>query len=142
MVENIAKRNRKNEYRLVNLVIALTMIVWFVTGLLYTNVVEPGLVPVILGGSGLLTLVILGIAVYGMMKKVKPGREYEDERSDLCSFKATRNAFLVTLVALSLYMILGQLRPDSLYRIQALQGVFGVAVAAYAASYFYYKGAI
>jgi succinate-acetate transporter protein len=65
-----------------------------------------------------------------------------DERSDTCSLKATRNAFIVALLFLALYMILGQLKPDSLYRIQALQGVFGVMVGAYALSYFYYKSVV
>ncbi len=115
------------------------MLVWFVTGMLYANTVDPGMVRVIVVITALGALLILALAVYEKAKKVKGGAEFMDERSNAYSLKATRNAFLVTLVVLSLYMILGQIKPDSLYRIQALQGVFGVSVAAYVASYFYYQ---
>jgi hypothetical protein len=130
------------QFRIVFLFIALTGIVWFVTGLMAANVFAPDMVPIVLFGTILLSLLILSLilcsSIYYRIKKIKPGREFVDERSDMCSFKATRNAFIVTLVFLALYMIIGQMSPSSLYRIQALQGVFGVSVAAYTASFYYY----
>jgi hypothetical protein len=131
----------KSEYWVINLIISVTMIVWFVTGMMYTNTVEPEMALVIVAVTAVGALLIMALAVYAKAKKVKGGAEYMDERSNAYSLKATRNAFVVTLVVLSLYMILGQMKPDSLYRIQALQGVFGVSVAAYVVSYFYYRGA-
>lgn len=130
----------KSEYWVVNLIISVTMIIWFITGMLYANMVDPKMAQVIVAITAVGALLIMGLAAYAKVKKVKGGAEYMDERSNAYSLKATRNAFVVTLVVLSLYMILGQMKPDSLYRIQALQGVFGVSVAAYVASYFYYQG--
>lgn len=129
---------RKSEYRKVNLVISLTMIVWFVTGLIAANVFAPEMVPIVIVGTGVLGVVILALVLYARVTKMKGGEEYYDERSDVCSLKATRNAFVVCLIFLCIYMVLGAMKPDSLYRIQALQGVFGMTVGAYVLSYFYY----
>ena len=97
------------------------------------------IVSVILIGIIFVGLLMLGVILYERAKKVKPTREYEDERSDMCSLKATRNGFIFALIFLAIYMIIGQMAPSSLYRIQALQAVFGVSVAAYTVSYVYYK---
>jgi hypothetical protein len=132
-----------NQYGIVNLFIALTSIIWFITSLMSVYVVAPEqsseIVSVILIGIIFVGLLILGLILYERAKKVKPTREYEDERSDMCSLKATRNGFIFALIFLAIYMIIGQMAPSSLYRIQALQAVFGVSVAAYIVSYFYYK---
>lgn len=129
----------KSQYGIVNLFITLTMIIWFVTGLMAANVLAPYMVPVVIIGTALVSLVILVFFIIAWLKKVKPTKEYEDERSDVCSLKATRNGFVIALIFLAVYMILGQIAPNSLYRIQALQGVYGIAVAAYVISYYYYK---
>ena len=66
---------------------------------------------------------ILAIAVFAKVKKVKGGADSMDERSNADSLKATRNAFVgATLVVLAMYMILGQMKPDSLYRITGAPG--------------------
>jgi 1,4-dihydroxy-2-naphthoate octaprenyltransferase len=129
-----------HEYGIVNLFIAVTTIVWFATGIMYTYGQEPLLAELVFGATIIGSLVILSLVAYEKIKKVKPSTKYEDERSDVCSMKATRNAFITVLVALAAYMIIGQWASDSLYRIQALQGVFGVSVAAYVISWSYYMG--
>ncbi|HMK48377.1 MAG TPA: hypothetical protein VK436_17265 [Methanocella sp.] len=136
----------KGEYMIMNLIISLTMIVWFITWMMYANIIDPGMVRIvvasfIMGGAVIMLFIIYVWINNKRNKKVNAGLEYQDERSDQCSMKATRNAFVVALLILSVYMILGQLKPDSLYEIQALQAVFGVTVAAYAASYYIYKRA-
>lgn len=127
------------QYGIVNLFITLTMIIWFVTGLMAANVLAPYMIPIVIIGTALVSVVILGLIGIQWVIKVKPTREYEDERSDMCSLKATRNGFIFALIFLAIYMIIGQMAPSSLYRIQALQSIFGVSVAAYTVSYFYYK---
>lgn len=128
-----------SQYGIVNLFITLTMIIWFVTGLMAANVFAPYMVPIVIIGTALVSLVILVFIIIEWLKKAKPTREYEDERSDMCSLKATRNGFIIALIFLAIYMIIGQMAPTSLYRIQALQGIYGIAVAAYVISYYYYK---
>lgn len=141
MAVNVAMRKRRGEYWIVNLAISLTMIVWGATMLLYTYSMAPAMALVILAVTVLLSLAILGFSLFWRRKRVNETVEYMDERSDALSLKASRNAFIVALVVLSGYMIIGQLFPDSLYRIQALQGIFGVSVATYVLSYFCYKAA-
>ena len=135
-----------SQYGIVNLFIALTSIVWYITALMSVYVTAPEessvIIPVVLIGTLLVGLLIVGVSLHERVKKVKPGKEYEDERSDLCSLKATRNGFIFALVSLAFYMILGQMWPTSLYRIQALQAVFGIIVAAYTVSYVYYKSSL
>jgi len=132
-----------NQYGIVNLFIALTSIIFFITALMSVYVVAPErsseIIMAILIGTLVVGLLILGLILYERVKKVKPTREYEDERSDMCSLRATRNGFIFALIFLAIYMIIGQIAPSSLYRIQALQAVFGVSVAAYTVSYVYYK---
>lgn len=139
MTENVATRKRKGEFWIVNLAISLTMIIWGVTMLLYTYSVAPAMALMIFAATVLLSIACLGFGLYWRRKKVNREVEFMDERSDAFSLKASRNAFIIALVFLALYMIIGQMRPDSLYRIQALQGVFGVSVASYIISYFYYQ---
>lgn len=127
-----------HQYGIVNLFIALTTIIWFITGLMYANMVAPVMARMILIVTIIGSLLILGLTVLERVKKVKPSKKYEDERSDICSLKATRNAFIVSLIFLAIYMIIGQMLPFSLYGIQALQAVFGVSVAAYTLSWYYY----
>ncbi|HMK48376.1 MAG TPA: hypothetical protein VK436_17260 [Methanocella sp.] len=139
MEENATIGKGCGEFRKVSLALSLTMFVCYITGVLYINAEVPELIPVYIASSALLLLVIGPPVLYSRIKKLKGGEVYMDERSDQCTLKATRNAFIVTLLALSVYMILGQWKPDSLYRILALQTIFGVTVSAYIASYFYYQ---
>jgi hypothetical protein len=130
---------KKGEFWLVYTIIALTSIVWFVTGMMYTSAFEPGMIPWILAGCVVVFRAMLILMLYMWVKKVNVRRASDDELSDICSFKATRNAFIVTLLMLALSMIIAQINQGSLYRPEALQGIFGVSVASYTASYYYYR---
>jgi uncharacterized membrane protein len=95
------------------------------------------LVPIILAAYVILFVVIVASGIYeSRVKKVKP--EPQDERSALCSLKATRNAFLFSLVLMAVYMVLGQMGAP-LVKMLALQTIFGVSLAAYSISYLYYQ---
>jgi hypothetical protein len=96
------------------------------------------MVPIILTLTIVGVVLIMGLTVYERLKKVKPGDEYRDERADMCSLKATRNAFIIAVIVLAIYMMIGQISPTSLYKIQALQVIYGVSVATYVVSWSYY----
>jgi predicted exporter len=114
----------------------LTGIIWFGTTLMMYLEIAEFMLPVVIAGC--IYGAIIGISIYYLRaKKEKP--EPQDERTAMCSLKATRNAFLITLVSLTIYMVFGQMGAP-LVKILALQSIWGISVAAYTVSYYYYKG--
>jgi hypothetical protein len=139
MAEKISIMLKKSEYWVVYIFISLTMIVWFVTILMAENMFAPVMFPAVIAGSTFIVLATFAVVLYWRARKVKSGQEFMDERSNICTLRATRNAFIVSLLFLALYMILEQISPVSSNNIPAPQGVFGVSVAAYLISYFFYR---
>jgi hypothetical protein len=139
MAEKISIMLKRSEYWVVYIFISLTMIVWFATILMEENMFAPVTFPAVIAGSTFIVLATFAVVLYWRARKVKSGQEFMDERSNMCTLRATRNAFIVSLLFLALYMILEQIAPASSYNIPAPQGVFGVSVAAYLISYFFYR---
>jgi hypothetical protein len=119
------------------LVYLATGIVMFITSLMNAQETAPYMVPIVISGTVIGIILILACMAY-LQKTNKEKPEIQDERSAMCSLKATRNAFLIALVFLAIYMIFGQMGAP-LVKISALQSVWGISVAAYTVSYFYYK---
>ncbi|MGE5548883.1 MAG: hypothetical protein ACM3RR_00130 [Bacillota bacterium] len=114
-----------------------TSIVMVVTTWITIAEVDKSLVRIIMAGYVIILVTIVAVGIYERrVKKVKP--EPQDERSALCSLKATRNAFLCALVLMAVYMVLGSLGAP-LAKILALQTIFGISLAVYSISYLYYK---
>jgi hypothetical protein len=127
----------RTEESKIGMVYLVTGVVMFVTSLSYAGETAPFMVPIVIAGSAVVLLIVLAAMVYEM-KVSKERPEIQDERSALCSLKATRNAFVIALLALAVYMIFGWLGAP-LEKIQALQAVWGFALTGYTVSYFYYK---
>ncbi|OPY27265.1 MAG: hypothetical protein A4E28_02083 [Methanocella sp. PtaU1.Bin125] len=135
MAGNIFRFN--TEEQKVGWIAWLTSIVMVITAWMTVAEVDRSMVQIMIAGYVVIFLAIVVAGVYQTrIKKVKP--EPRDERSALCSLKATRNAFLSGLVLMAFYMLVGQLGAP-LTKILALQTIFGISLAMYSLSYLYYK---
>lgn len=124
------------EEQKVGWVTLFTSIVMVVTAWITIAGIDQSLVRIMIAGYAILFAVIVAAGIYERrVKKAKP--EPQDERSAMCSLKATRNAFLFGLVLMAVYMVLGSMGAP-LAKILALQTIFGISLAVYSVSYLYY----
>ncbi len=87
-----------------------------------------------------LTALIIGLMAYAVLTK-RPAGEVQDERSALCSMKASRNGFIAAVLLIAL--LAAAVAIGAQYSIIAfVQIVWGLSVAAYFLSYLYYKRAV
>ena len=139
MAEKKSAKLVKSEFWLANFFIDLALVASYSTMLLAGKEPVGEMVPALVVTGFVVVLVVAGIILYSRMKKGREDQEFSDERSDACSLKASRNAFFVSLLCVSLYMVLEQFASVSAYKIPASQGVFTASAAAYLISYFYYR---
>jgi 4-hydroxybenzoate polyprenyltransferase len=85
----------------------------------------------------LVALVLFVFFAYQMMKKPKEPR---DERSERCSFLATRNGFIVSIIAIGAFMLFARAAALSAHGIvDMLSAIWGAGVVTYILSYLYYQ---
>jgi hypothetical protein len=118
---------KRNEEIIVASVVLLSFIVMLVTALDASDILA-FLVP------GALALAVLAVARMAMRKAEKL-----DERSALCSLKATRNAFLGAVAQIAIYVALLQLTVSLTSTVDVLIIIWGVCVGIYLLSYFLYR---
>jgi Flp pilus assembly protein TadB len=125
------------EEQKVGWVTLFTSIVMVITVWMTVAEVDKSFVRIMIAGYVIIFVAIVAAGFYERrVKKAEP--EPQDERSAMCSLKATRNTFLFALVLMAVYMILGSIGAP-LAKILALQTIFGISLAVYSLSYLYYK---
>jgi hypothetical protein len=127
----------KTEEQKVGWVTLFTSIVMVMTVWMTVAEVDKSLVPIMIAAYVIVFVAIAAAGIYERRVK-KVATEPQDERSALCSLKATRNAFLSALVLMAVYMICGSMGAP-LAKMLAIQTIFGISMAVYTLSYLYYK---
>jgi hypothetical protein len=119
---------KRTEESIISIVILATLALLLVSG------VYPRYV---LWTTVALVILISGIMAYAWLAKKKPG-EIQDERSALCSLRASRNGFVTAMLLMALLAAAVSMgAPFSVLVIA--QMVWGLSMAAYLLSYLYYK---
>lgn len=85
-----------------------------------------------------IAFVLFAFFAVNIMKKP---REKRDERSEMCSFRATRNGFIVAIIGITSYLVFARLTILSSHTIiDQMSAIWGAAVITYLVSYYYYQG--
>lgn len=127
----------KTEESKIGVVMLLTGTATLVTSLIEAAGNAPYMVPIIYASMAAMLVLIIICSLY--QRRVKKRRvDVQDERSALHSLKSTRNGFIVAMLTLAAYMIMGELGA-SLTEILALPAIWGMSFAAYTLSYMYYN---
>lgn len=86
-----------------------------------------------------IALVAVIIFVFFALAILKKPKELRDERSERFSFLASRNGFVVSILAVTAFCIIARVaRLSAYWIIDMLSAVWGVGVITYMLSYLYY----
>lgn len=120
---------RKTEEVAVAIVVVLSFVLMLGTALQASDVLA-FLFP------GALAMAVIAVARLAFRKRTD---EKFDERSALCSLKATRNAFFAAVAQIGIYVALLQLTVSLTSTVDVLIIIWGVSVGVYLLSYFFYR---
>lgn len=133
----ISFRNLCSQESIIGMVVILTAMALFITGLKSAVDTAPYMVPDMIIGSAVILIAFVAITVYeSTVLRLKA--EPQDERSKVCTLKSARNAFIVAMLSLAAGMLLSWTGAP-LDKSGELQLIAGLGLATYGLSYWYYK---